>query len=264
MNSLPTNRSFLRGLQVMEALASAGAPMRLTDVVAAVGLDKATTLRLLNTLRAAGYVTQDGEQGRYVLTQRVFLLTRGAVGLRDIREVARPHLERLRTETAETIHLGVLASDQIVYIDKLESTHSIRLVSAIGQAGPLHTTGVGKAMLSFLPEDEAGRLLASLDLTPRTSASMTTLEQVREECAKARRRGYSIDLCENEEDVVCVGAPIVGAGAVPLGAISIAGPAFRMTSKLDDLGRRVSEAAAAIAHEVDGGSAALAASTERS
>lgn len=257
MDGLRTNRSFLRGLQVMEALAASPAPMRLTDIVAAVALDKATTLRLLNTLRVAGYVSQDGDQGRYALTERVWGLTRGYLGRRDIRQLARPHLERLREETGETVHLGVLASDQIVYIDKLESTQSVRLVSAVGQAGTLHTSGIGKAMLSFLPAEVAEELLASADLSARTATSMTDPDEIRAECARARERGYSVDLCENEDDVICAGAPILDGTGTPIAAISIAGPAFRMEGKLDEVGRSARDAAAAIGLEADGESPGL-------
>jgi DNA-binding IclR family transcriptional regulator len=241
-----TNRSLHRGLLVMEVLAAAAGPMRLTDVATSVELDKATTLRLINTLRAAGYVEQDGDQGRYYLTPRVWRLTRGDLRTEDLRQVARPELEALRDETGETVHLGMLLADQIVYIDKLETTHSIRLVSAIGQSQPLHTTGLGKALLAFLPPEKFNDIIGG-PLAPRTEHSLTTGEAVHEDCEGTRERGYSIEICENQDDVVCVGAPILGADGYAVATLSIAGPAFRLRQRIDELGPLARRAGDAIA-----------------
>lgn len=246
VTATPTNRSVERALMVAEALAASSEPLRLTDVAVAVGLDKATVRRLLATLRAIGYVEQHGDTGRYSLTPRVWKLTRGYQGPSDLRSIARPHLEALRDHADETVHLGVRDGLKVVYVDKLEADHSIRLVSAVGSAQWLHTTGLGKAILAFLPPEEAAAVIDRGDLPRRTAKSLTDAHLLHDDCHKARGRGYASDLQENEDHVICVGAPIL-VGGRPIASISVSGPDFRMADRVQELGALAAARASQIA-----------------
>ena len=244
-------RTLSRGLDVLEALARGdGYGLGPSAIGQRVGLDKATVTRLLRTLVEAGYVTQDETTRRYRLSGKILWLAHRVTAGLDLRSVARPHLTALRDELGETVHLGVIDDVHVVYVDKLEAENSIQLVSAVGQTMPLHSTSLGKAMLAAIPDEERERIYARMDFLPRTDRTICSLARFREEIRLTQRRGYSTDDRENEPFGACVGAPIVGADGRPVGAISIAGPHFRIHDRLEYFGERVRDVAAAIAREL--------------
>lgn len=246
-------RSLLRGLSVLEAMAEIGDPVGPGKLAEVTGLDKATISRLLATFTHAGYVVAEPGTGQSRLTSRVLRLSRGFLENVDLRTLARPHLAALRDTVNETAHLGVLDGTRVVYIDKLESLNSVRLVSAVGQTMPVHTTALGKAMLATLPEQQRARFLGALDPAGEPSTAGSARTALLEELRVTAERGWSIDAAENEPNVVCVGAAIVDRGGSVVGAISISGPQFRMEDRLDELGVLCRTTAGSIAADVPAG-----------
>jgi DNA-binding IclR family transcriptional regulator len=244
-------RTLMRGLEVLEVLASSSEPMGPTRIGEKIGLDKATIGRLLFTLCEAGYARQEGN-GSYRLTGKILRLASGVALAPELRELARRHLVALRDATDETVHLGVREGDHVVYIDKIDGTHPVRLVSAVGQTMPLHTTALGKAALAAMLEDEAERVMADLELVRRTERSISTLARLREELERTRERGYSVDDRENEDHAVCVGAAIVDAHQQVVGMMSLSGPSYRMSDRVEELGARCRATAQAISAELAG------------
>ncbi len=167
-----------------------------------------------------------------------------------MRFVAHPHLIRLRDECDEAVHLGVLEGFEVVYIDKLESSRSIRLVSAIGQRMPLNTTSLGKAIWAALADKRRTELLNTAPLIGRTEHSITDQIHMRQELAEIRQRGFAIDNSENEDGVTCVAAAIHGAAGDVIGAISISGPTYRTGSAIDQLGMQCKLTSRAISAEL--------------
>jgi DNA-binding IclR family transcriptional regulator len=244
-------RTLSRGLDVLEALAQGDEHgLGPSAIGQQVGLDKATVTRLLRTLVEAGYVAQDERTRRYRLTGKILWLAHSVTTRLDLRSVARPYLKALRDELGETVHLGVIEDLRVVYVDKLEGDNSIQLVSAIGQTMPLHSTSLGKAMLAALPEEEREGKYARMDLLPRTDRTIRDLATLRNEILRTQGRGYATDDRENEPLGACVGAAIVGADGRPVGAISVAGPSFRIHDRFQHCGERVSAVAAAISREL--------------
>lgn len=246
-----TTRTLSRGLDVLEALASADelgvGPSAVAEMV---DLDKATVTRLLRTLVEAGYVAQDEVSRRYRLTGKIRRLAQGVGAQLDLQRVARPHLSRLRHEIGETVHLGVREGLSVFYVEKLVSANSIQLVSEVGQTMPLHTTSLGKAILSALPEADRGVLYAQMDFAPRTARTIRSVEEFRAEISRTEARGYAIDDRENEDFGACVAAPIIGPDGRPVGAVSVSGPDFRIRDHFDRLGRAARDTAVAIAREL--------------
>ena len=241
----PGARTLLRGLLLLELLAAAGESVGVTTLATRSGLDKGTTSRLLATLRGAGYVQQDRER-RYRPTGKMLQLAQGYAAQLDLRGIARPHLTALRDEVGETVHLGVLEDGQVVYVDKIESLDSIRLVSAIGQTMPVHTTALGRAMLAALPEQERESALGDLRLPPPSRAALANPVSFLRILEQTARRGYAIDDQENNDQVVCVGAAILDARRRPIAAVSVSGPFYRMHGRVDVIGARVRAAVEAV------------------
>jgi DNA-binding IclR family transcriptional regulator len=246
-----TTRTLARGLDVLEALASADeagfGPSAIAELVC---LDKATVTRLLRTLVENGYVAQDDESRRYRLTGKILRLAHGVRAQVDLQRISQPYLRRLREDVGETVHLGVMEGLAVYYVDKLASANSIQLVSAVGQTMPLHTTSLGKAILAALPELEREAIYSQMDFAPRTARTIRSLAEFREEITRTQARGYAVDDRENEDFGACVAVAILGADGRPVGAISVSGPDFRVRDHFDRFGRRAREAAQGIAREL--------------
>lgn len=246
-------RTLLRGLAVLDAIADAGRALGPTEIGGIIGLDKGTVSRLLLTLDEAGYLRRDPLTRTYALSTKVLRLSRGFSGRLDLRDVARSHLRQLCDDVGETVHLGVRDGADVVYVDKVEARNqSIRMVSAIGQAMPLHTTALGKAMLSRYPSGLRDEVLAKVHFEPRSERSITDRSTMLEHLRVSRERGYAIDDRENEDLVTCVGAAILGVADEVLGALSISSPSFRVQGRVEELGEQCRDVARVISRALGG------------
>ncbi len=234
----------------MKSLALSPAGLGLTALAESAGLDKATTSRLVNTLVDEGYARLEPTSRTYQLTSKVLGLAAGIPGHSDLVSAARPHLLKLRDATGESVHLGILEGHSIVYVDKLDSQNSVRLVSAVGQRMPIHTTSLGKAILSRLDEGEQRRLIGPGPLGARTRHSITDVDHLLAVLAESADRGFAFDQEENEENVVCVAAPLVVRDRGVIGAISISGPSFRIRKCLDEFAVMCRETAESVVRDM--------------
>jgi DNA-binding IclR family transcriptional regulator len=189
-------------------------------------------------------VEQDSVTDKYRLGLRLVEL--GASVLRDLDLVdrARPYLERLASETGETVNLSVLQGAEALFVDKISSQRFLRTVTHVGARFPLHCTGVGKAMMAHLRDDKLEALLASEPLDRHTPATIVDPEKLKVHLNLVRTRGYAIDDEEFIAGVRCVAAPILGPDGYALGAISVAAPSARLSLKrAQDVGAAVREIA---------------------
>lgn len=244
-SSIPDNRSIGKASALLRALLDDESVrgLRLVDLVQRCGLEKSTVHRLLGALMAEGLVENDPESERYRLG--VKLVEYGMAVLRrlDVRTEALPVLARLVAVAEETVHLGARSGVEVIYLEKFEGPHAIQMRSKVGERMPLHSTGIGKAMLAYLSEEQLSSVI-SHGLPKRTDHTITSPEDLRADLQQIRTRGYSIDLEENEVGVRCVGAPVFDHNIRVVGAISIAGPAYRVSEeRLQGLAQLVTEAA---------------------
>ncbi len=230
------SRTLLRGLQVLEAIAAEGEPTGPTRIAELVGLDKATSGRLLYTLRIAGYLEPAGVAGKYALSSKLLQMSASGTGHEDTRRIAYPYLTSLGDEVQETVHLGVIEQGRVVYIDKFDPPVPIRLASAVGQSNPVNVTALGKAILAALPDSRRQEVLDSADLAVPRGSDSFELDELLSELKLVGERGFATDEEENEDGVTCVGAAILGHEGRPVAAVSISGPTHRMSPRLDALG----------------------------
>lgn len=161
----------------------------------------------------------------------------------DLRTEARPLLEHLAAETGETAHLGVATGTEMVYVDKVDSSHSVRMFSRVGALSPIYCTGIGKAILAWTDEATVARVFAA-GFPRKTPNTITDPDEQRREMARTRERGFSLDDVENEEGIRCAGAAVLGADGLPLAGISVAGPTTRLTeARLFEVGALVADVA---------------------
>jgi DNA-binding IclR family transcriptional regulator len=228
----PTN-VFAKGLYVLEALVEADGPLSLSGLVERTGLPKTTVHRLVSVLVDRGWAKATGRG--YGLG---YLPLRAAAAFEtslDIRLEAEPFLVQLRNELDETVHLATLDHEfRVVYLEKLVPRfQAVGLMrSRVGFTAPAYCTGVGKAMLAWLPEHELARFYGQVTLAPYTERTLTTPVQLLADLDKVRARGYALCDEEHEEGVSCVAAAIRGRHGEPVAAISLSGPTARMARHL--------------------------------
>lgn len=221
----------LRALDVLTLVAESDQELRLTQVAAALTLPKSSALRYLRTLSSAGFLHHDPSSDRYGMGTRLWELGQRARGRRSIRQLAMPVMRDLRDLFDETVNLAVLDGLEIVYIELFESRRGLRMQTTLGAREPVYSTALGKALLAFLPEAEVSSHLPDR-LEPRTGRTRTRLADLRRDLETTRNRGYAIDESENDEGVVCFGAPILEASGRPLAALSVSVPESRLSDQL--------------------------------
>jgi len=244
-------QSVTRALQLLEAL-TADEEMGLMDLAKRTDLLPSTAHRLLATLGDRGYVYQNRETGKYLLSFRVLELAGHVAHRTDrLRAAARPFLERICRVCRETTNLVLLDQWNIVYVDQVLGERAVRLFAQVGRNIPAHTTGAGKAMLAFSAEDDLRALFDHEPFESFTPNTITTAKALAAELRRIRRRGYAMDNEEYEEGVTCVAAPIFDHGRSVCGAISVSGPSARV-HRLDSaaLGELIGTAAIDVSREL--------------
>jgi len=233
-------------LAVLESFDAANPELGVTALSGRLKLAKSTVYRLLSTLAARGYVCQNPATGKYRLGLKAFEVGSLAVSQLTVREIALPLLERLRDATKETVHLGVRDGDAVIYLDKIETPHAMRMYSRTGRRAPLHCTALGKVLLAFAPSTEAARLLRR-GLRRYTPNTIIDPDVLGKELGKIREDGYALDEEEFEEGLKCVAAPLWDYSGTVVASAGIAGPHIRITSdRLPDLIAVVRETAGEI------------------
>ena len=199
------------------------------EVSTALGLNKSTAHRVLNSLIYMGYARQNEETGRYEPSLKVVDLANQVMKHVDIVQVVRPYLRKLMELTDETVHFVERDGTDAVYIDKVESyRNGIQMVSRIGSRIPLYCSGVGKAIAAELDEHEVEEIWNRSRILPLTPYTITDFEAFRRELSEIRERGYALDNEENENGVRCIAVSLKDYTGRVKYAFSISAPVSRM------------------------------------
>jgi IclR family transcriptional regulator, acetate operon repressor len=228
-----------RALRILELLAGNAAGLRLVEVAAALGADRANALRILAEMERQGFVQQDPISDRYRLT---FMVT--SLGFRHLEATGiggwtQPVLDRLAETTQELVRMTVADSGRLRWVAKAQGANSALVLDPeMGAEVVLHATATGKAWLAAQPESEARALLRRHGMEPQTHATLTSVDAFMTELRQVRARGYATAVSEGEDGVLAVAAAIMAKGAhgehVAVGTVSVAGPLPRVTpEKLD-------------------------------
>jgi DNA-binding IclR family transcriptional regulator len=235
-------KSVERALQILERVSLAKNGIGVTELATDLKMYKSTIHRVLTTLANLGYIQQDPETERYRLGYKLLEISSRLLNSLDLRREAMPFLQQLADLTNEVVHLVVLNKGQVVYIEKVEGSETIRMHSRVGNLAPVHCTGVGKAILAYLPEEQVREIIRLYGLKPHTPNTLSTLEDLLADLKLIRDRGYALDLEENEMGITCVAAPIFDHSGAVVAAISVSAPTIRMQKeRLEQLAKVVPE-----------------------
>lgn len=234
-HSIPPTKSLSvpavdRALDIIERLSGGGEGLTLSQLSVSLDLPKNTTSRILGTLRARGYVTQDRLSRRFGLTRKFFMLTQPRVGDVSLSSAAMGPMRTLRDRTCETVQLGIGIGLEGVIIDKFEALHPLRIAVDVGLRFNLHNNGPGKILLAYQPPAEREAMISQLDLTQHTPRTITDPEALRLECDRVVAQGYAIDHGEADEGIHCIAAPIFDDDEHLAAVLWVSAPSRRMVA----------------------------------
>ncbi len=235
-----------RALRVLQVLSRYGAGATLEELAEETGLPKSSLHRTLAALRQRGFAVSEGD-GRYLLGAELLRVAFDFHERLDVRAVLRPVLEQLREQLNETVHLGVLDGADVVYLDKLESSHPIRLTSMVGGRNPAHATAEALLAWTYATDDAIRGWLERIgSLRGRTPNTITDEQGLVREMARIRADGYARDMEESELGVRCVAVPVFLGRAIPDSAISVSAPRDRLpATRIREVARALLTAAPA-------------------
>lgn len=213
-------------LDILESIKRDGSAPGLCEVARSVRMPKATVYRILTTLEGRGYLDRH-INGGYRMSEKLFSLQRDLSPRQDLLRISPPIMERLAQECRETVNLGTLDGGEVVVIATVESPQSVRMASKVGNRRFVHTTALGKVLLSTMSDPEIRRLVQLKGLSRMTPNSISTQAALISEIHQVRKQGFAIDNQENEMEGRCLAIRIPRIHD-PASALSISGPVFRM------------------------------------
>ncbi|CAE1145452.1 MULTISPECIES: DNA-binding transcriptional regulator KdgR [Serratia] len=203
----------------------------ITELSQRVMMSKSTVYRFLQTMKSLGYVAQEGESEKYSLTLKLFELGAKSLQNVDLIRSADIQMRELSQQTRETIHLGALDEDSIVYIHKIDSLYNLRMYSRIGRRNPLHSTAIGKVLLAWRDEAEVGDILSQIEFTRSTAHTITSAAQLLPVLTQVRQQGFGEDVEEQEEGLRCIAVPVFDRFGVVIAGLSISFPTIRFSEE---------------------------------
>ncbi|MFF1586559.1 IclR family transcriptional regulator [Streptomyces sp. NPDC058286] len=207
-----------RAIDILEFVARS--PRTQTEVGEHLGVHRSTALRILESLTEGGLARRLPD-GRYAVGYRLAGLAQLALDQFGLKDVATEQLRELGERCGHTVHLAALEGERIVYADKVDPVDGVRLYSQIGRPVTVHTAGVAKAILAYLPRERVDAFLADCDFAPHTATTITDAARYRAALDETRGRGWAVDDGEYEDYVNCVAVPVRDSSGAVIAAVSV-------------------------------------------
>jgi len=226
-------------------------PMRFADLQASLDFPKATLHRILGSLHQNGMVRLDENNQAYLVSYRLLELANMAWKQSDVREIAQQSMIDLAELTNESVQLAVLVETNAVYLSQIESQQSVRYTVSVGDKSPIYCSGVGKALLAALPEDKRTALVESIEFKRYTQQTITSPLALLNQLREINKTGFAVDTEEHQHGIRCVASAILDSSGMPVAAISVTAPNFRVTENdINDWGMRLKQAAETISERL--------------
>ncbi len=221
--------SVVRALDILELLARQGGTGRVSDIAKVLRCSKNTAFRLLKTLQHRSFVIQTDDTA-YALTFKLLTLGECVLSHTDLHSVARPYLNALNRRYGETISLGILDGDEVVYVDRVLGTRPYHTSYAVGARTTSYSTALGKAILAFSRPAVVDRIIEA-GLKPRTDHTITDPARLRADLRTTAARGYAYDNQESVLGIRCVAAPVFDRRGDVVAAMSVSALSARVTGE---------------------------------
>jgi DNA-binding IclR family transcriptional regulator len=249
----PSAPALERGLAVLELIANARASLTLPEIAKKLKLPKSSVHCLLVTLERQNYLQRNERTARYMFGPKLFSLANVSLSGLKVRQIAAPHMLVLTQRTGLATHLAVLERNEAVLVEKAEPRGVLKLATWLGKRMDLHCTGVGKALLSQMNDDEVARIVCETGLPRHNDNSITSIRKLQQELARGRKLGFFVDDEEDEIGYRCVGAPIFDETGQVAAAISVSGTTLQVREDNSNLlAEQLVRTAQSISHSLAG------------
>lgn len=242
--------SLVKSIRLLELLIEEG-EIGVSDLGRKTGMNRSNVHRILNTFQFLGYVAKNPVNKKYSPTLHFVELSSLIMQRNGLIKVAHPCLERLKARSGETVNLAVFDRDEVIYIDKIESSEALRMDLAVGKRVPAFCTALGKVLLAGLKKERLEEYFKSAKLVKKTANTIFSRRELLNHLVRVSEIGFAVDDEELSMGIRCIAAPIRDHLGVVIASISIAGPASRITlDKLDSLRRPLVETALEISMQL--------------
>ena len=222
------NQTLKKCLRILEILAKGGGDIKLLPLSREINLNKSTVYRILSTLVKMGYVEKNLRNNEYSLGLNILKLARPVLNRLDIREVAKPFMEELMKKSGETVRLAILNEGEVVYIEQVIGNNPIKLSMQIGSHFPAHSTGAGKILLAYLPEEKLDLIIKKNGLNSYTPNTITDIQKLKKCLEEVLLKGCAYNDGEFREGIRDIAAPIFDYNGNLIGSITVVGPSSRL------------------------------------
>jgi len=241
-----------RGLNLLAIIAEADG-LSLTSIAQRAGIAPSTAHRILNTLKAGGFVHYDETHDGWLIGVQAFRIGSAFLRNRKMVDVGRSTVRKLMEASGETVNMAIEDDGHVVFVSQMECHQAIRAFNRPGGRGPLHASSLGKAMMAAWSEDAIAQRLHRVGMPRLTAHTIVNPDALMQDLTLVRKRGWAIDDQEQSEGLRCVGSAIYNEHGEVVGAISISGPMVRVTDeRLGELGPMVKRAAAEVTERIGG------------
>jgi DNA-binding IclR family transcriptional regulator len=216
-------------IDILECLAATGGAVGVSELARQSGLSKATVYHLLATLEARRLVIREPDSASYRLGWALYEMGLRVARGTAVSRVARPFLDRLASETGESVLLGVLDAGSVLYLERGDAPSGFHMVAAAGIRSPLHATASGKLLLAFADEEEVEQYLGDGPLESFTANTLTDPKVLRKQLEEIRANGYATCWQERELGLCSVAVPLRDHTGATVASLTLAGPAGRVT-----------------------------------
>ncbi|MDX1604908.1 MAG: IclR family transcriptional regulator [Candidatus Competibacterales bacterium] len=238
-----------RAIKVLYCVAESDRPIGLTDICRFVGLDKATAVRLLNTLEQADLIAREPKSRRYRLGLGAYRLQRPA--RHDLHSISRPWLEALRESTQETVSLVCPRGLERVVVDVLPAPQEFGVWPAVGTAHPIYSGASGKVLMAFMAEDERERIIQQTRLEPISPRAISDQDTYRKAIRQAQAQGYAWSVGDVNDGAAALAAPVFDASGTVVAVVAVRGPEARLSpTRMQELGPEVAQTGIEISREL--------------
>lgn len=224
-----TINSIDKALDLLEILSEE--PLNLLELVERLEQPKSSLYRIISTFERRGYITREEENGKYCIGMKTLELTKNLLESNTLSNVSRVEMQRLVAKTGESVNLGVLSGDEILYIAVLEGEHQLKFTEMVGSKSPVHATAIGKALSAYLPDEQLNLLIEEMEFKKVTPNTIDNKKQFYDVLKSVKENGYALD---DEEIVIgarCIAAPIFNMFGKVEAAVSISGAVHRLSDQ---------------------------------
>lgn len=227
MNDKDYIKSLEKGLNIIYLLSQHDSPLKLEDLVKISGIKKTSCFRILQTLVRSDFVDKNPDTNAYLIGPRMISIGLSALDGRGVREMALPFMKEIREKTGTNVNLAILSGPEVIFVERLQSTHIIDATLRIGSRLSAHLSSMGKAILAYLPEPELEAILRQIHFERKTEKTITSIKALKDELRQIREKGIALNNEELETGLFAIAAPLRNHTGVAVAAMNISFPLSR-------------------------------------